>query len=172
MNKKFLFSGLMFFVFGIVILFLSLPKNQPQVLPTSTQSPTSTARLNIYPNPVLTPGDVFDVTEAQICVKGYSSSVRDVSLATKKLVYQEYGVTYPATTGAYEVDHFIPLELGGSNDIKNLWLEPADPKPGFHEKDKVENFLHDEVCSGTLDLKKAQQQIINDWYTVYQSIPN
>ncbi len=75
---------------------------------------------SLYPNPVLTPGDVFDVDAATICVSGYSSSVRDVPLLEKKQVYVEYGVSYPQPTGAYEVDHFIPLEIGGSNDIKNL----------------------------------------------------
>jgi len=72
----------------------------------------------------------------------------------------------------YEVDHFIPLELGGSNDIKNLWLEPAEPKPGFHEKDIVENCLHYQVCFGNESLQKAQEEIRSDWYSVYQRIQN
>ena len=33
----------------------------------------------------------------------------------------------------------MSLELGGSNDIKNLWPEAALPTPGFHEKDAVED---------------------------------
>jgi hypothetical protein len=33
------------------------------------------------------------------------------------------------------VDHLDPLELGGFNDIKNLWPEPVDPWPGSYEKD-------------------------------------
>lgn len=164
-------------IIGIVFLVFNLQKtNQSQVLPASTQLPTTStapiARLNIYPDESLTPGDIFDVTKDQICVKGYSSTVRNVTLTTKKLVYQEYNVSYPQPTGAYEVDHFIPLELGGSNDVKNLWLEPANPVPGFHEKDIVENYLHSEVCSGHEDLIKAQEEIRTDWYKVYQRIQN
>jgi hypothetical protein len=98
-------------------------------------------------------------------------TVRDVSVAVKKQVYKNYNVLYPQPTGLYEVDHFIPLALGGSNDIKNLWLEPASPKPGFHEKDTIENYLHDEVCKNSMSLEEARQRVMRDWYDVYVSIP-
>ena len=74
--------------------------------------------------------------------------------------------------GAYEVDHFIPLELGGSNDIKNLWPEPADPAPGFHEKDVVENYLHSQVCNGTMTLGEAQKFIATDWLDIFHQMRN
>jgi hypothetical protein len=62
------------------------------------------------------------------------------------------------------------LELGGSNDLKNLWPEPAEPRPGFHEKDRVENYLHRQVCSGRMSLADAQKQIQTDWLAVYEKI--
>ena len=96
------------------------------------------------------------------------SSVRDVSTATKKQVYAEYGVSYPQPTGAYEVDHFIPLEIGGSNDITNLWLEPATPTPGFHQKDQFENFEHGQVCNGTISAAEAQSRMASDWYLYWE----
>ena len=61
------------------------------------------------------------------------------------------------------MDHLVPLELGGSNDIGNLWPEVAEPRPGFHEKDKVENYLHEQVCSGAISLKQAQAEIAGNW---------
>jgi hypothetical protein len=85
-------------------------------------------------------------------------------------VYEEYGIAYPKPRGAYEADHFIPLELGGSNDIANLFPEAAAPSPGFHEKDLVENYLHQEVCAGRIDLVAAQEQIANDWVSVYNAL--
>jgi hypothetical protein len=85
-------------------------------------------------------------------------------------VYAEYSIT-SHFTGEYEVDHLISLELGGSNDIANLWPEAATPKPGFHEKDQVENYLHDQVCSGKVNLQQAQQEIATDWLAVYQQMP-
>ena len=120
----------------------------------------------LLPSPALTPGDVFPVGTGEICVSGYSSRVRSVSTSTKNAVYAEYHVV-SHTTGQYEVDHLIPLELGGSNDIKNLWPEPANPRPGFHEKDTLENKLHALVCAGSVDLATAQHAIAGNWYVAY-----
>lgn len=126
---------------------------------------------NALPDFACTPGAVFpDVTKEQICTPGYSSSVRNVPDSVKNAVYAEYGIT-SHVTGQYEVDHDISLELGGSNDIANLWPEPAEPRPGFHEKDKVENYLHDQVCNGSMTLQEAQVKIATDWISVYNSLP-
>ena len=67
------------------------------------------------------------------------------------------------------MDHFIPLEIGGSNDIKNLWLEPATPTPGFHQKDQFENFEHGQVCNGTISAAEAQRRMVSDWYLYWQA---
>jgi len=69
-----------------------------------------------------TPGDIMNppVTSDQVCTPGYSSSVRSVSTSEKDQVYAEYGIA-SHVTGEYEVDHLVSLELGGSNDISNLW---------------------------------------------------
>ncbi len=69
------------------------------------------------------------------------------------------------------MDHLVSLELGGSNDIANLWPEAANPTPGFHQKDQVENYLHDQVCSGAISLSEAQVEIATDWLSVYQRMP-
>lgn len=115
------------------------------------------------PDTSCTPGDVFaNVTAPQICKAGYASSVRDVPQSEKDQVFSEYGVTQHPP-GAYEIDHLISLELGGSNDIRNLWPEAALPKPGFHEKDRVENYLHDQVCLGKMTLQDAQSAIATNW---------
>jgi hypothetical protein len=124
------------------------------------------------PDPACTPGDLMNplVTKEQVCTSGYSSSVRSVTDSVKNKVYAEYGITSHAS-GQYEVDHFVSLELGGSNDISNLFPEAASPKPGFHEKDKVENYLHDQVCSGAMTLQTAQIAIATNWLDVYNSMP-
>jgi hypothetical protein len=125
---------------------------------------------SLYPSPKLTLGAVMTSDKSVVCVKGYTATVRDVSESTHKKVFEEYNISYPQPSGSYEVDHFIPLELGGSNDISNLWPEPARPKPGFHEKDKVENYLHEQVCNYDMSLEEAQKQIATDWYAVYLQI--
>lgn len=76
----------------------------------------------ILPDPKLTPGDTFEVGAFDICEAGYAKKVRNVPQAEKEAVYREYGITLHPPH-AFEVDHLIPLELGGSNSIKNLWPE-------------------------------------------------
>jgi hypothetical protein len=133
---------------------------------------TKAGEARLYPNPNLTPGKALEnVTAEEICTSGYSSRTRDVPSSTKKKVYKNYDTPYPKNKGEWEVDHFIPLGIGGSNDISNLWPEPANPKPGFLEKDVVENYLHTQICNGKIDIKVAQNMIQTDWYRVYLSIP-
>lgn len=122
-----------------------------------------------YPNPTLTPGDTFPgVTAQQVCVSGYSTSVRAVASDEKRAVYQRYGIANDP--GQHEVDHFIALELGGSNALTNLWPEAYEPRPGAHEKDRVENSLHDQVCAGKMTLGEAQAAIRSDWVAVTQRL--
>ena len=137
-----------------------------------TKVQTTTIKIyTTYPNQNLTPGDIEPILSndsSYICTPGYSASIRNVSVALKKQVFAEYRLVYPPHD-YYEVDHFIPLELGGSNSIRNLWPEPASPKPGYHEKDLVENYLHRIVCNGTINLSTAQDMIKKDWVAVYNS---
>lgn len=145
--------------------------------PTNNRSPASIGTriktsgcqaTGALPDKDCTPGAILAAsTKNQICQTGYSASVRNVSTTTKNEVYAEYGIA-SHLTGEYEVDHLIPLEVGGSNDISNLWPEAAQPTPGFHEKDKVENYLHAQVCSGRLALDQAQNEVADNWLTIYQ----
>ena len=124
------------------------------------------------PDSACTPGAIFTTaTQAKICQSGYASSVRNVPTSEKNDVYAEYGIA-SHSPGQYEVDHLVSLELGGSNDIANLWPELASPTPGFHQKDQVENYLHDQVCLGTITLAAAQQEIATDWLAVYKNMPS
>lgn len=122
------------------------------------------------PDSACTPGALMaNVTVSQICQSGYASSVRNVPTSEKDQVYAEYGIA-SHYAGQYEVDHLVSLELGGSNDISNLWPELASPTPGFHQKDQVENYLHTQVCSGKMDLAQAQLDIATDWLSVYHQM--
>jgi hypothetical protein len=115
------------------------------------------------PDGACTPGAILpDATKEQICVPGYSAKVRNVPESEKVAVYAEYGIR-SHKAGQYEVDHLISLELGGSNDISNLWPEAAEPRPGYHEKDRYENFVHGQVCRGEITLQEAQRRISENW---------
>lgn len=122
------------------------------------------------PDPRCTPGSVFArATPKLFCVRGYTAQVRHVTEATKDRVYAEYGVT-SHRRGQYEVDHLVPLELGGSNAIANLFPEAAQPRPGFHDKDALENRAHARACGGQGDWRAMQRQIARDWTKLYVSL--
>lgn len=140
------------------------PKPTATPLPVRSTVPVGVA----LPNARLTPGATFaGVTEAEVCTSGWATAHRHVTAAQYHVVYGEYGIRYPEPFGAYELDHLIPLELGGDNANANLWPEPASPTPGFHQKDALENALHDLVCGGNLSLTAAQHDIASNWYAAY-----
>lgn len=168
-------SGSFLILLFIVFICFALYNNYKPSIPeevkgasTRSSSKIQPSAEGVLPNKTLTPGDVLASTKEEICVPGYASNTRNVSTALKKQVYQSYNIPYPQPTGAIEVDHLISLQLGGSNDIKNLWPEKASTVPGFREKDKVENYLHKQLCSGKKSLKEVQQVIANDWTVAYR----
>ena len=128
-----------------------------------------------FPDSKLTPGEIFPgVTAAQVCVSGWAEAHRNVTEEVRHQVFAEYGLSY-GVHGSYEVDHLIPLELGGSNDIRNLWPEPqGGSQPGYPSKDRLENRLHLLVCDGSVTLAAAQHAIATNWwaaYTTYLATP-
>jgi hypothetical protein len=130
----------------------------------------------VLPDPKLTPGDVFpDATKDDICTPGWAKEHRNVAESDKARVYSEYPdwrrTCHCVVSGfddCCEVDHLIPLELGGSNDVKNLWPQPADPRPGSFEKDSLEDDLHEEVCAGKIPLADAQKCIASNWVECWE----
>ncbi len=142
----------------------------------------------VLPDPALTPGVVDPaVTQGNIhstiCVNGYAAAHRHVTIEEKKEALARYRHKYPKWhRPPYEFDHLISLELGGANDINNLWPEPMSlPSPsgrgagvrenlGARAKDQVEDYLHRQVCAGRIPLKDAQKEIRADWTKVYKEM--
>jgi hypothetical protein len=114
----------------------------------SAQQPTA-----ILPDPKLTPGDVFDVRLQDICTPGYSRKARAVPRGLRNQAYRNYGITSP-NPGDYRLDYLIPLCLGGSNSIRNLWPQSYRTSPwNAHVKDVLEQRLYNLVCAGKVDLQ-------------------
>ena len=115
----------------------------------------------IVPDVAISPGVVdSSITGAEV-------AARSVAERTKESVYAEYHVTAEqrdnerqAIHGApFEIDHDVSLELGGSNAIGNLWVEPYFGPYNAHDKDRLENYLHKQVKTGKLTLAQAQDDI-------------
>jgi hypothetical protein len=136
--------------------------------PAATASHAQCRVRGPLPDPTCTPGATLgDATGHDVCTPGWAGRHRNVSSATKRRIYASYGITHHGR-GEYEVDHLVSLELGGSNTAANLFPESANPRPGFHEKDRLEDRLHRLVCDGTLGLAAAQKMIRSDWLRAYR----
>ena len=118
-------------------------------------------------------GEAISLT--MICKPDYDKCIRDVPEDEKKAVYNAYGIPggeghgYCDVTEGCEVDHLISIEIGGSNEQKNLCPQPySGLQWNAHVKDQLENFYHDQVCSGKIPLTTAQKEIADDWVAAYK----
>ena len=135
-------------------------------------APSACVSRNGLPDAKCTPGAVDSGVRqanihATICSAGYTAKVRPPVSYTepiKKAAVIAYG--NHRALALYELDHLIPLELGGApRDPANLWPQPWAGTSGAHAKDQIENTLHARVCAGTLPLSVAQHAISSNWET-------
>lgn len=118
------------------------------------------------PDPRCTPGSVLGASAVYVCRPGYARGVRHVPALERLAVRRAYGVALRHRP--QELDHLVALELGGANDPPNLWPESALPRPGYFEKDALENLLHRRVCAGHMSLADAQRTIARDWVATWE----
>jgi hypothetical protein len=122
---------------------------------------------NLIPDSHLTPGAVIAFAKEREVCSGQPPKTGYISAALGERVFQEYGIRHPRPR-AYEVDYLIDPELGGSNDIQNLWPEPYSTTWNARVKDALEDRLHEMVCSGEISLALAQQEIATNWIAAYK----
>jgi hypothetical protein len=128
---------------------------------------------HVLPDPKLTPGAVLTTDMRDVCTPGWASAHRHVTAADRRAVLAAYGMSgVPADS--IELDHSISLQLGGSNDRRNLWPQwyhprgSRHPELGAYAKDSVENWLHKKVCAGEVALPDVQRVIAADWRIAYR----
>ncbi len=114
---------------------------------------------------VLNPAVTEATIRSTICVSGWTTKVRPPTSYTEPLKLSQIAAEgLPGTASAYEEDHRVALELGGS---------PADPQnlspeahPGSYAKDTTENAAKAQVCGGT-DLRTVQAEFVARWLAPY-----
>jgi hypothetical protein len=139
----------------------------------------------LYPESTKTPGlaDTLTVTDltkrfTEGCKSGktsctYSEAHRSVPKSEHIQVYDEYNVADNARNIKHgEVDHFYPLCAGGSNEIANLWYQPAENEWnganfGFHEKDKLETYVCAQISAGKMNPGDVFNRMTKDWVKFY-----
>ena len=120
------------------------------------------------PRSSLTPGAIRIVTRGEICEAELSGRTAGVPATLARRVFAEYGLP-EAQADSFEVDYLVTPELGGAQDIRNLWPQPYSAVVwNAHVKDALEERLHEMVCSGEVDLATAQHDISKDWISAYK----
>jgi hypothetical protein len=148
---------------------------QPPPLPPATSAGSCHAHGgggDWLPDASCTPGLTNPrVTQANItstiCASLWSTDERKryfpagTAARVKRRLVTLYGAYAGESVRGYELDHLIPISLGGDPaDVRNLW--PQQP-PTPNRKDGVERWVRRQVCSGRLGLVTAQQAMARDW---------
>ncbi len=151
----------------------SAPSSQSSASPQSppaSSSPATVAlatppsRWGSLPNRSITPG-AGGLSLAAICPSVSAAlEARRPGTAIKDEVYAEYGIA-AGQRHRYRIDHLVPLELDGSNSIRNLWPQLIGASEA---KDRLEETLHSMVCAGRITLAGAQHAIMTNWARAYQ----
>ena len=114
----------------------------------------------------LNPAVTQETIGSTICVPGWTKTVRPSARYTARIkikLIHELELD-EALLVDFELDHRIPLALGGApSDPRNLELQPWDEAG---EKDHIEACLARAVCAGKIGLDDARRRIWSDWRRV------
>jgi hypothetical protein len=96
---------------------------------------------------------------------------RDVESATKREIIQDYDQSLDYKVGSmnrqeFKIDHHIPLCLGGSNDVDNLWPQH---RTVYEQTDPLEPALCDLLGKGMIGQTKAVEVIREAKQNPYQA---
>ena len=119
-----------------------------------------------------TPGLLDPVlTKELICRPEFrTGKYRDVDDDTKDTVCQAYGLPpHCNAKQAFEIDHLCAIYIGGSQSTANLWPQTCSGEWNCHVKDKLEVYLHEQLCSGKIaSPQEACDCLRNDWIACYK----
>ena len=116
------------------------------------------------PNQRLTPGAVAMHDLTAICQQPKRTRA-PITYAQQLSVLNEYRIA-SWNAGSYGLDYLVPLQLGGSAVIENIW-PAAVTGVGFHEKEQLNYRMRLLVCQGGMPLGDAQREIASDWYSLW-----
>ncbi len=112
------------------------------------------------PNSQETTGELCNVRDLDFTEYRYQEQIpyciRNVDVSLKQLIYNRYNIPVECRH-RYTIDHFIPLSIGGNNNIKNLWPEHKLVKA---TRPKLELELYQKIRDSLITQKAAIQVIV------------
>lgn len=132
------------------------------------------------PDSTLTPGSNGSDDLNTICGSTYLASHPDASTLTSNTtqqVYVNYQFPYKRAVGpcvgGCVLDNLIPIGLGGTNDLTNLWPQPMSGTWDVDKKNTLETVLRSRVCTVTaphtssVSIGVARAEIAANWKAAY-----
>lgn len=124
---------------------------------TTSFAATDPLAFPFVPDSHMTTGSYCTTQDPNFSEYRYAENIpyckRSVSSRTKQDIYRSYGVPKKCQVD-YTIDHFIPLSLGGTNHVDNLWPEPKQVKA---LRQNMEYELYEDVRDG----KKTRQEAVD-----------
>jgi hypothetical protein len=93
---------------------------------------------------------------------------RHTTAAEKQAAFDAYRIRKAGRD--FEIDHRIPLCLGGGDVPENRWPQEGWLHPSFHDKDRLETRLGRMVCSNRMSLRDAQAIFLGNWIAGFKKI--
>ena len=118
-------------------------------------------------NPTITVEIIDDPDFSTKCIRDQATTPRE-----KSVTYSWYRLRPPANNDGQnqvcELDHLVPLELGGADTLDNIWPQCGPNGVAlraryFKLKDMVEDYLTAMVKAAKMDLDEARKGIATDW---------
>lgn len=135
----------------LTLIIISLGFSKPLSLPDSNK----------------TPGDcIIGVMLHYVC-NNYLE-IKFPSATIVRIVFNNYDIPIESLGYDYKLDHLIPMELGGSNDIRNLWPLTTTGQWTFKKKKLLEKRLVWLACNGKISLREAQEILAKNWIDAYK----
>jgi hypothetical protein len=173
-TSLFVCAGLLLGITGYALAAGGPKKDPGPAILLAPRTQTTGCKLGPDPVPACSPGAYAKrLTKKVICAKGVftTADYRYVPDSEKRDVEAEYGMDTTKKYGrSLEIDHIVSLELGGSNDIANLFPEGKYAHPGYKIKGALETRVAHMVCDGKIGLRTAQRRIATDWQGLYKDV--
>lgn len=113
------------------------------------------------PEPTQTPGKLCETNTVKRYPEGIAYCERKVSADTKRAIIEIYDQKFgfqisKMNRGEFKIDHFIPLSIGGSNSIENLWPQY---RKVYEVTDPIELELGNKISVGRIKQSEAVRLI-------------